>query len=127
MKIERDATKKIYAALVNNLLGSRATVGHSKSLLSQRKLHRNCFRFSLFLSAFPTVFSRLPVQFYRIYISFYKTFLFIVFILMWTFFILLMPPFSIRIFLQIFLHQPFHFSSTLVSRDFISSQFIFFS
>ena len=81
MKIERDATKKIYAALVNNLLGSRATVGHSKSLLSQRKLHRNCFRFSLFLSTFPTVFfitpsslssnykqsfSRLPVQFHRI-------------------------------------------------------------
>ena len=50
----------------NNLLSSRATVGQSIFLLSQRKWHRNCFRFSLFLSAFPTVFSRLPVQFHRI-------------------------------------------------------------
>ena len=33
-----------------------ATVGHSSSLFSQRKSHRNCFRFTLFLSAFPTVF-----------------------------------------------------------------------
>ena len=57
------------SALVNNLLGSRATVGHSISLLSQRKWHRKCFRFSLFLSAFPTVFSSLPVQLHRISIS----------------------------------------------------------
>ena len=75
------------SALVNNLIGSRATVGHSSSLLSQHKSHRNCLRFSLFLSAFPTVFfntpssvpsnyiqsfSRLFVQFHRVSV-FFKT------------------------------------------------------
>ena len=44
------------SALVSNLLGSRATVGHPSSSLGQCKSHRNWFRFSLFLSAFPTVF-----------------------------------------------------------------------
>ena len=75
------------STLVNKLLGSRTPVGHSSSLLSQRKSHRNCFRFSLFLSTFPTVFfitpssvssnykqsfSRLPVQFCRISISLFQ-------------------------------------------------------
>ena len=48
------------SALVNNLVGSRATVGHSSSLLSQRKSRRICFWFSLFLSAFQTVFFKTP-------------------------------------------------------------------
>ena len=48
------------SALVNNLLGNRASEGHSSTLLSQRKSHRNCFRFSLLLSAFPTVFFKIP-------------------------------------------------------------------
>ena len=82
------------SALVNNLVGSRATVGHSSSLLSQRKSHRNCFWFSLFLSAFQTVFfktpclvpsnykqslSRLPVQFHRISINLFQTLAFLSF------------------------------------------------
>ena len=40
------------SALVNKVLGSRATVGHSSSLLNQRKSHRP----SLLISAFSSLF-----------------------------------------------------------------------
>ena len=72
------------SALVNNVLYSRATVGHSSSWLNQRKSHRP----SLFISEFSTVFfktlcsiklqsfSRLPFQFNPISISLFQDFVF---------------------------------------------------
>ena len=95
-------------ALVNNLFGSRSTVVHSSSLFSQRKSHRNCLRFSLFLSEFPTVFFKtdgwlddlfssikLQTFFFKTnrsipsntYLSFSRLRLFIFFIFMWIFFV----------------------------------------
>ena len=71
------------SALVNNLLGSRATLGLSISLLSQRKWHRNCFRFPLIFSAFPTVFFNTTCSIpSNIYQSFTRLRLFI-FIFLW--------------------------------------------
>ena len=106
-----------------------ATVGHSSSLFSQRKSHRNCFRFTLFLSAFPTVFfktdgwlddlfSSIKLQFFfkttrstpsNIYQYFLSFLSFSIF--MWIFFVLLNC-------FRFFLHQPFYFPPTLVTRDF---------
>ena len=97
------------SALVSNLLGSRATVGHPSSSLGQCKSHRNWFRFSLFLSAFPTVFFKttrsIPSNIYQ---SFSRLRLFIFLNFMWIFFILLMPPFSLRIVFNFFNHFSFH-------------------
>ena len=114
------------SALVNNLLGSRATVGHSSSLLSQRK-HRSCFRFSLFLSAFPTVFFKTTCSIPSNIYQFLQDFAIVFFYFYVDIFHLTYASFFPYNCFQFFLHQPFYFSSTLVSRDLISSQFIFFS
>ena len=56
------------SALVNKVLGSRATVGHSSYLLNQRKSHRP----SLFISAFSIVFFKTPCSI-KLKTVFFKT------------------------------------------------------
>ena len=125
--------------LVNNLLGSRATVGHSSSLFSQRKSHRNCFRFTLFLSAFPTVFFKTDGWFDDLFssiklktVSFKTTHwipsnIYQYFFLFFVFFYFYVDLFVLLNCFQFFLLQPIYFSLTLVTRDFISFKFILFS
>ena len=130
------------SALVNNLIGSRATVGHSSSLLSQHKSHRNCLRFSLFLSAFSnSLFQHSQLSSIKLHTVFFKTirsipscicifqdFAFLFFQFLWGYFSsYLCPLLPLELFSVFSTNQPFYFSSTLVSRDLISSQFIFFS